>query len=102
MPLRRSFEDAGKFNWEPMESLENRRCRCVFITVCDNSSKYVLHKLWFVHIETGHTPEERVAVIKTTTRKGISHQDSSLISQIHSNLPEITHLNKHVLQILRT
>ena len=31
-----------KFNWEPIESFENRRCPCVFVTVCDNPSKCVL------------------------------------------------------------
>ena len=35
------FEDAAKFNWEQMESFENRRCQCVFVTVCDNPSKCV-------------------------------------------------------------
>ena len=34
-----SFEDTAKFNWEPMESFENRRCPCVFVTVCDNPSQ---------------------------------------------------------------
>ena len=42
-----------------MESFENRRCLCVFGTVCDNPSKFVLNTLLFVHVETGQTPEER-------------------------------------------
>ena len=49
-----------------------------------------------MHVETGHTPEERVAVIKASTHHGISHQDSSLISQV-SNPPEIMNLNKACL-----
>ena len=41
------------------------------------------------------TPEEGVAVIKvTSTHQGISRQDSRLISQVLSNLPEITNLNE--------
>ena len=34
-----------------------------------------------MHVETGQTPEERVAVIKTTGHQGIDCQDSSFISQ---------------------
>ena len=56
-----SFEDTAKFNGEPKESFENRRYQCV----CNNSSKCVLNKLQFVHVDTGQTPEERVAIIKT-------------------------------------
>ena len=41
-----------------MESLENRRCLCVFVTVCDNPSKCVLKTLQFAYVETGRTPEE--------------------------------------------
>ena len=63
-----------------MESFENRKCPCVFVTVCDNPS--VLNTLQFSHVKTGQTPEERVAVIKVSTHQGISHQDSSLISQV--------------------
>ena len=44
------FEDAVKFNWEPMESFENRKCPCVFVTVCVNPSKCVLTSLQFVHV----------------------------------------------------
>ena len=74
-----------------MESFENRRCPCSFVTVGDNPSKCA-------HVETGQTPEERFAVIKVTTHQGIScRQDSSLISQILSNLPEVSHLNKACL-----
>ena len=40
-----SFEDTAKFNCEPMESFENGRCLCVFVTVCDNPSKCVLNTL---------------------------------------------------------
>ena len=67
-----------------MESFENRRCLCVFVTVCDNPSKCVLNTLWFAHVETGQTPE-RVTVIKATAHQGISCQDSNLISQVLSN-----------------
>ena len=66
------FEDAAKFSWEPMESFENRRCPCVFLTVCDNPSKCVLNTLQFTHVKTGQAPEERVAVIKAATHQGIS------------------------------
>ena len=41
-----------------MELFENRRCLCVFDTVCDNPSKCVLNTLQFAHVETGQTPEE--------------------------------------------
>ena len=84
------FEDTAKFNWEPMVSLENRRCPYVFVTVCDNPSKCLLNTLQFMHVET---PKERIAVIKATTHHSIGRQDSSLICQILSNLPEIMHLN---------
>ena len=40
---------------------------------------------------------ERVAVIKVTTHQGISRQDSSLISQVLSDPPEITNLNEACL-----
>ena len=55
------------------------------------------YTLQFAHVETGQTPEERVAVIKVTTNQDISCQSSSLISQILSNLPEITYLNEACL-----
>ena len=80
-----------------METFENRRCPCVFVEVCDNPSKCVLNTLKFVHVETGQTPEKRVAVIKAISHQGISGQDSSLISQVLSNLPEITNLNEACL-----
>ena len=80
-----------------METFGNRRFSCVFVTVCDNPSKCVLNTLQFVHVETGQTPEERVAVINVTTHQGISRQDSSLISQVLSNPPEITNLNEACL-----
>ena len=63
-----------------MELFENRRYPYVFAIVCDNPSKCVLN-----------------TVIKATTHQGISRQDSSLISQVMSNLPEITHLNEACL-----
>ena len=79
-----------------MESFENR-CPRLFVTVCDNPIKCLLNALQFAHAETGQTPEERVAVIKVTTHQCISHQDSSLISQVLSNPPKITNLNKACL-----
>ena len=84
--------EKAKFNWEPMELFENRRCLCVFVTVCDTPSKCVLNTL---QVENGQTPEEWVA--KVTTHQGISLQDSSIICQILSNPPEITHLNEGCL-----
>ena len=33
-----------KFNQEPIESFENRRCQCVFVTVFDIPSKCVLNR----------------------------------------------------------
>ena len=45
-----------------MELLEKRRCLCVFVIVCDNPSQCILNTLQLVHVETGQTPEERVAV----------------------------------------
>ena len=45
------FEDAVKF--KPMESFQNGRCLCVFVSVCDNSSKCVLNTLQFLHVKTG-------------------------------------------------
>ena len=45
---------------------------CVMATVCDNPRKYVLNTLQCAHVETGQTPEERVAVIKVTTHQGIT------------------------------
>ena len=80
-----------------MESFENGRCLCVFVTVCDNPGKCILLTLQFAHVETGKTPEEKVAVIKVTTHQGINRQDSSLICQILIDLPEIMHLNEGCL-----
>ena len=80
-----------------MELLENRRCPCVFVTVCDNPRKCILNTLQLAHVETGQTAKERVAVIKATTHQGISRQDSSLISQVLSNPPEVTNLNEACL-----
>ena len=80
-----------------MELFENRRCLCVFVTLCDNPSKCVLNKLQFAHVETRQTPEERVAVIKASTPQHISSQESSLNSQVLSNLPEIMNLNEACL-----
>ena len=73
--------------------LENRGCPCVFVTVCDSPSKYVLNTLQFAHVETGTTPEERVTVIMATIHqlKALAASISNLICQILSNLPEIMH-----------
>ena len=57
----------------------------VFVTVCDNPSKCALNILQFVHVKTGQTPEERIAVIKAPIHQGTGRQDM-----------------KHVLQILWT
>ena len=67
--------------------------------VCDNPIKCVLNTLvlQLAHVETGQTPEERVAVIKATIHQGISRQDSSLIWQILFNRPKITHLKEECL-----
>ena len=54
-----------------MESFENRRCLCVFVTVCDNPSKCASNTLQFAQVETGQTPEERVAEIMMTTHQDI-------------------------------
>ena len=54
-----------------MELFENRRCLCVFVTVCDNPSKCTFNTLQFVQVETGQTPEEIVAVIMVTTHQDI-------------------------------
>ena len=53
-----------------------------------------LNTVHFVHVETG---QKIVAVIKTTTHQGISHQVSSLISQVLYNPPDSTHLNEACL-----
>ena len=63
----------------------NRRYPCVFVTCCDNLSKYVLNTLQFANVETGQTSEERHEVIKVATNQGISHQNNSLISQVLLN-----------------
>ena len=94
------FKPPGKFKWLPIESFKNRRCPCIFVTVCNNPSECVLNTLQFAHVETGQTPEERVVVIKATTHQGISCQDSSLISQILFNPPEITHLKEACLKYI--
>ena len=52
-----------------MESFENRRCLCVFVTVCDNPSKCVFNIQQFAYVENGQTPEERVAVINQLCNK---------------------------------
>ena len=79
-----------------MESFENRRCQCVFVTVCDNPSKCDLNTLQFAPVGTIQTPEERVVEIKVATYQGISQQDSSVICQILSNLPEITNIERNM------
>ena len=66
-----------------MESFENRRYSCVFVTVYDNPSKCVLNTLQFAHVEKGQTPEETVAVIKATTHQGISRQKLDRCSSLH-------------------
>ena len=48
----------------------------------------------FVHVETGQTSEKRVAVVQMTAHQGMCPQDSSFIRQVHSDPPEITHLNE--------
>ena len=50
-----------------------------------------------MRFETGQTPDERVAVIKAATHKGISCKYRTLICQILSDLPEITYLNETCL-----
>ena len=72
----------------------NRRCPCEFVTDRDNCSKCVLNTRQFAHVGTEQTPEERVAVIKKTTHQSIIHQESSLISKVLTNPPEISNLNK--------
>ena len=67
------------------------------VTVCKNPSKCVLHTPHFAHVETEPTPDERVAVNKATIHQGISYQDSSLISQILCNPPEIMNFNEACL-----
>ena len=62
-----------------------------FVTILAN---VVLNILQFAHVETGQTPEERVAAIKAITHQGTSCKASSLISQILTNPPEITNLNE--------
>ena len=45
---------------------------CVYLLWFVTIVASVLNTLQFVHVETGQTPEKRVAVIKTTTFQGIS------------------------------
>ena len=87
--LSGSFEDTAKFSYEPMESFENSRYPCVFVTVCDNPSTCILNTLQFVHVETG----------QTLKRESCSNQalSVSLISLVLSNPPEIMHLNEAYL-----
>ena len=54
------FEDAVKFNWQPMELLENGRC--LFGSITDNPSKCVLDILQFAHVETGEISELYVTI----------------------------------------
>ena len=74
--------------------LENRRCPNIFVSVCDNPSKCVLNTLQFAHVDTGKTPQERVAVIKATTHQDISRQDDSPSSQVLCNPPQFMNLNE--------
>ena len=64
-----------------------------FFTICDNSTS-----VFSIHCSLSMLGLEGllkiVAVIKATTHQGISCQDSSLISQI---LSEVTHLNEAYL-----
>ena len=47
----RDFEDALLFKRQPMESFEKRSNRHISVTVCHNSSKYILNTLEFVHFK---------------------------------------------------
>ena len=49
---------------------------------------------YVAHVETGQASEERFGVAQMPTSQGICHQDSSLISQVLSDLPEITYLHE--------
>ena len=80
-----------------MKSFENRRCPCVFVTVCDNPSKCVLNTLEFAHVETGQTPKERISLMKVTAYQSISCKNGSIISQVLSNSLEIMNLNEACL-----
>ena len=64
------------------------------LQICDNHPECILHTLQFADIETGQTSEKTVAVVETTAYQGICCQESSLIRQVLSGLPEIIHLNK--------
>ena len=77
-----------------MELLENKRCTCISIAVFDINTNCVLNTPYYAHVETGQAPEQRVAVVQTTTHQGICLQDSSLTRQILSGLNEITNLNE--------
>ena len=59
----RCFEEAEVFNWQTMESVENRKCLCVSITVYDNPSKCILDTLVFAHVTTRQTSEEKIAMV---------------------------------------
>ena len=53
-----------------------------------------MNTLQFMHVETGQTSEKRIVVVQMTAHQGICQQDSSLIHQVLSDPPEITHLNE--------
>ena len=53
----------------------------------------VLNTMQFVLVETAQTSEKSVVVVQMTTHQGIFREDSSLVHQILSYLPEIPHLN---------
>ena len=59
--------------------------------VCHNPTKCNLNTLQFMHVETGHTSEKRIAVVQTTTHLVIYRQHSSLVCQILSDLLELMH-----------
>ena len=58
----------------------------------------VLNTLQFAHVETGQTSEKTLAVVQKTAHQSICCQDSSLICQVLSDPPEITHSNEAGLQ----
>ena len=60
-----------------MESFENRRLPCIFLTVCDILASVFLNTLQLVDVETGQTLEERGAVIKVPDHSGIRRQQHS-------------------------
>ena len=80
------FEDAGKFNWKPMEWIEIEEPRVYLVQFLT-----ILASVLWIHCSF---LEERIAAIRMTTQQGISHQNSNLIGQIQSNPHEIMQLNE--------